>query len=175
MNRWAPVMLALCSSSCLLDNSLGGSLSEVFPLDHSRVEVHQNLEALQITYFRNRGVFLDVVARISISLQGEGVSADGGVPTIVLAPNTKVLLQGESTGGQRKCAVSHAPGGEPVRSLPRVKNGDLVITEGGQVGQPIKGNFSMLFEQEGGDIGFGRTLFGRFSSAESLDAGFGDP
>jgi hypothetical protein len=175
MRGWVAAVLMLCTSSCLLDNSLGGSLSEVFPLDLSRVEVHQNPEALQITYFRNRGVFLDVVVRLSVSLQGEGVAADGGVPTIVLAPDTRLVLQGESPTGQLKCAVSHAPGGEPVRSLPRVKNGDLVITEGGQIGQPIKGNFSMRFEQEGGDVGFGRTLFGRFSSGESMDAGFGDP
>ncbi|MDP2273548.1 MAG: hypothetical protein Q8K32_22600 [Archangium sp.] len=175
MKSWWPLALGVCLSSCLLDNSLGGSLSEVFPLDLSTVEVAQNPEALQITYFRNRGVFLDVVVRVSVSLQDEGVAPDGGVPTIVLAPGKRLELQGESPAGQLRCAVSHAPGGEPVRSLPRIKNGDIVITEGGNIGEPIKGNFSMLFEQEGGDVGFGRTLFGRFSSKESLDAGFGDP
>ena len=71
--------LAVSLSSCLLENSLGGSLGEVFPLDLSTVDVHQNEEALQVTYFRNRGVFLDVVVRVSISLQDDGVSADGGV------------------------------------------------------------------------------------------------
>jgi hypothetical protein len=167
--------LLLGFSSCLVDNSLGGSLSEVFPLDLSRVEVHQNHEALQVTYYRNRGVFLDVVVRVSVSLQDEGVAPDGGVPTLPLAPGTKIDLKGESPTGQQRCAVTHAPGGEPVRNMPRVKNGDIVITEGGQIGEPIKGNFSMLFEQEGGDIGFGRTLFGRFASGESIDAGFGDP
>ncbi len=170
-----PLALGVCLSSCLLDNSLGGSLSEVFPLELSTVEVAQNAEALQITYFRNRGVFLDVVVRVSVSLQDEGVAPDGGVPTIVLTPGKRLELQGESPAGQLRCAVSHAPGGEPVRSLPRIKNGDIVITEGGDIGEPIKGNFSVLFEQEGGDVGFGRTLFGRFSSKESLDAGFGDP
>lgn len=175
MKSWWPLALGLGLSSCLLDNSLGGSLSEVFPLDLSKVEVAQNPEALQITYFRNRGVFLDVVVRVSVSLQDEGVAADGGVPTLVLTPGKRLELKGESPAGQLRCAVTHAPGGEPVRSLPRIKNGDIVITEGGNIGEPIKGNFSMLFEQEGGDVGFGRTLFGRFSSKESLDAGFGDP
>lgn len=175
MKFWVPLALGFSLSSCLLDNSLGGSISEVFPLDLSTVEVAQNDEALQVTYFRNRGVFLDVVVRISVSLQDEGVAPDGGVPTLALTPGKRLELQGESPAGQLRCAVTHAPGGEPVRSLPRIKNGDIVITEGGAIGEPIKGNFSMLFEQEGGDVGFGRTLFGRFSSKESLDAGFGDP
>jgi hypothetical protein len=175
MKQWAVLAAGLCASSCLVDNSLGGSLSEVFPLDLSRVEVAQNHEALQVTYFRNRGVFLDVVVRVSVSLQDEGVAPDGGIPTLVLKPGTTIKLQGDSPTGQQRCAVNNAPGGEPTRSMPRVKNGDLVITEGGEIGQPIKGNFSMLFEQEGGDVGFGRTLFGRFASNESLDAGFGDP
>ena len=167
--------LGLCLVSCGQDNSLGGSLGEVFPLDLSTVTVAQNFEALQITYFRNRGVFLDVVVRVSVSLQGEGVAADGGVPTIELKPGQKLELQGMSPTGELKCAVSHAPGGEPTRSLPHVKKGDLVIIEGGTIGVPIKGNFSMLFEAEGGDVGFGRTLVGTFAVKESKDAGFGDP
>ena len=167
--------LLLGLSSCLVDNSLGGSLGEVFPLDLSRVEVHQNYEALQVTYYRNRGVFLDVVVRVSVSLQDEGVAADGGIPTLPLKPGTRIELQGDSPTGQERCAVTTAPGGEPTRNMPRIKNGDLIITEGGEIGAPIKGNFSMLFEQEGGDVGFGRTLYGRFASKESIDAGFGDP
>ena len=175
MKGWAPLALGLCLASCGQDNSLSGSLSEVFPLDLSTVEVNQNLEALQITYYRNRGVFLDVVVRVSVSLQDEGVAPDGGVPTIALKAGKKLELGGESPTGQQRCAVNHAPGGEPVRSLPRVKKGDIVITEGGKIGQAMKGNFSMLFEQEGGDVGFGRTLVGTFAVKESLDAGFGDP
>lgn len=167
--------LGLALTSCGVDNGLSGSLSEVFPLDLSKVEVAQNDEALQVTYYRNRGVFLDVVVRVSVSLQDEGVAADGGVPTIALKPGKRLALQGESPTGQLRCAVTHAPGGEPVRSLPRVKKGDLEITEGGTIGKPMKGNFSMLFEAEGGDVGFGRTLVGTFAVTESLDAGFGDP
>ncbi len=175
MKGWVPLALGLCLASCGQDNSLGGSLSEVFPLDLSTAEVNQNLEALQITYFRNRGVFLDVVVRVSVSLQDEGVAPDGGVPTILLKPGKKLELSGDSPAGQLRCAVSHAPGGEPVRSLPRVKKGDLVITEGGKIGEPMRGNFSMLFEAQGGDVGFGRTLVGTFAVKESVDAGFGDP
>ena len=174
MKGWGALGLGLFLASCGLDNSLGGSLGEVFPLEISRVEVAQNDEAMQVTYYRNRGVFLDVVVRVSVSLQDEGVAPDGGVPTIVLEAGKKLDLMGESPTGQLKCAVSHAPGGEPTRSLPRVKKGDLEILQGGTIGEPMRGNFSMLFEAEGGDIGFGRTLLGTFAVKESLDAGFND-
>lgn len=160
-------------ASCGLDNSLGGSLSEVFPLDISTAEVARNDEALQVTYFRNRGVFLDVVARISVSLKVEGVSEDGGVPVLVPKEGTRIEVVGDYAPGNPRCAVTTAPGGEPVRNLPRIKRGDFTITSGGEYGEVTSGNFSVLFEQEGGDVGFGRTLFGNFKG-ELRDAGFGE-
>lgn len=181
MKRLTAPLAALALASCGLDNSLGGSLSEVFPLDLSRAEVAQNHEALQVTYFRNRGVFLDVVARVSVSLQAADadgnplMAPDGGIATIELKPGLRLDLAGRSPTGQLRCAVTHAPGGEPVRNLPPIEKGDLVIDQGGLIGGPMRGNFSMLFKQEGGDVGFGRTLFGTFATKESLDAGFGDP
>lgn len=171
--RLLTALLLCLGLSCAPENGLGGSMGEVFPLDVSKVDVHQNEEALQITYLLNRGVFLDVVARVSVSLSTDGVSADGGVPSIELKPGARIDLAGLAPSGVLRTSVTHAPGGEPVRNMPKVMRGDLVITEGGQVGQLTSGNFSMLFEQEGGDIGFGRTLNGRFS-AISKDAGF-DP
>ncbi|MFZ5441577.1 MAG: hypothetical protein ACOZQL_16340 [Myxococcota bacterium] len=175
MSRRASIVVlgAVVLSSCALDNSLGGSLGEVFPLDISRVEVQKNDEALQITYLRNRGVFLDVVVRVSVSMADEGSSADGGVPSLELKPGARIPLEGFAPTGVLRAAVTHAPGGEPVRNLPQVKKGDLFITEGGGIGEVTKGNFSMLFEQEGGDVGFGRTLSGTFSGM-TLDAGFGE-
>jgi hypothetical protein len=160
-------------AACGLDNSLGGSLGEVFPLDISKVEVAKNDEAMQVTYLRNRGTFLDVVVRVSVSLASDGVAADGGVAPLELKPGTRISLEADAPTGVWRTAVTHAPGGEPVRSLPRVKKGDLVITRGGGVGEVTGGNFSMLFEQEGGDVGFGRTLTGTFSGM-TLDAGFGE-
>lgn len=160
-------------ASCGLDNSLGGSLSEVFPLDISTVEVARNDEAMQVTYFRNRGVFLDVVARVSVSLRLEGEAEDGGVPYVVPKAGTKLEVVGEYAPGNPRCAVTTAPGGEPVRNLPRIRRGDFTIIEGGNEGEVTSGNFSVLFEQEGGDVGFGRTLFGNFKG-ELRDAGFGE-
>ncbi|MGV3624736.1 MAG: hypothetical protein ACO1OB_28205 [Archangium sp.] len=160
-------------ASCGLDNSLGGSLSEVFPLEISTVEVARNEEAMQVTYFRNRGVFLDVVARVSVSLQIDGVLEDGGVPHVAPEPGTKIEVVGDYAPGNPRCAVTTAPGGEPVRNLPRIQRGDFTITSGGDYGEDTAGNFSVLFEQEGGDVGFGRTLFGTFRG-ELRDAGFGE-
>jgi hypothetical protein len=104
----------------------------------------------------------------------EGDDYDCSIAVVrVLVVDDRVVPRVARAAVALRASVTHAPGGEPVRNLPKVARGDLVITEGGQVGTLTSGNFSMLFEQEGGDIGFGRTLNGRFS-AISRDAGF-DP
>jgi hypothetical protein len=61
-----------------------------------------------------------------------------------------------------------------VRLLPGVKHGSLEIFEGGQAGQLTRGRFSILFEDQGGDLGTGRTLNGNFLGV-AADAGFGLP
>lgn len=158
---WLAALCAAFASGCAVDNSLGGSIGEVFPLEVSRVEVYRNEEALQITYYRNRGVFLDVVVRIGLALKD-----------IDLKPGTRVPLEGEYAPNHPRVSVSHAPGGEPIRLLPPVQKGELNLTGGGPAGTVTSGNFSMLFAGEGGDIGEGRTLSGNFS-ALAVDAGFG--
>jgi hypothetical protein len=155
-------------ASCGPDNALGGSVGAVFPLETSRVQVAVNDEALQVTYLLNRGVFLDVVARVSVSLRD-----------VALRPGVVVPLGGLTGDGGvgpapvQRCTVTHAPGGEPVRALPPVVRGDLVLRQGGAPGQLTRGDFSMLFASEGGDLGQGRTLSGSFS-AVAVDAGFGE-
>ena len=151
-------LLAACGG----DNALSGSVSELFPLDVSRVEVARNAEAFQVTYFNNRGLFLDVVARVSVYVADV---PDGGW-------SRPIPLVGASDAGVLRCVVAHAPGGEPVRLLPGVKNGSLEISEGGQAGQLTRGRFSILFEDQGGDLGGGRTLNGNFLGV-ATDAGFG--
>ncbi len=159
---WAGVLAAaLFFSSCAVENGLGGSISEVFPLEVSRVEVYRNDEALQVTYYRNRGVFLDVVVRLAVALKD-----------VDLKPGNKVVLEGEYAPFHPRASVTHAPGGEPVRSLPPVQKGELTLSGGGPVGTVTTGSFSMLFAAEGGDLGGGRTLNGSFN-AVALDAGFG--
>ena len=167
------IALLAVASSCAADNVLGGSVSELFPLDVSRVEVQKNDEALQVTYLRNRGVFLDVVVRVSISTRVEGMSEDGGRVSYEFKAGNRIPLKGTDPYGVQRVSVTHAPGGEPVRNFPEVTNGDLLITGGGEIGEETSGNFSMVFAKEGGDLGFGRTLTGTFRG-ETLDAGFGE-
>lgn len=149
--------------ACGGDAALSGSIGEIFALDTSRMEVRRNDQALQLTYLRNRGVFLDVVVRVAVSLD-----------EVELKPGARIDLGGATDGGTLRTSVVHAPGGEPVRNLPRVKRGDMIIYEGGNIGEVTRGNFSMLFENEGGDLGQGRTLVGNFGG-EAMDAGFGEP
>ncbi len=157
--KWLSLILTL--SSCGPDVVLGGSLEQLIPLDVSGVSVYRNDEGLQVTYTRSRGLFLDVVMRMTVSLSG-------------LAPGVKAVnLVGDWRPGNPRVTFAHAPGGEPVRLLPRVKRGDLALTEGGGVGVLTKGNFSVVFEDTGGDFGAGRSLNGRFLGT-AQDAGFGD-
>jgi hypothetical protein len=125
--------------------------------------VRRNEQALQVTYLLNRGVFLDVVARMAVAIDD-----------VEIKPGVRINLAGTTDAGVLRTSVVHAPGGEPVRNLPEVTRGDLIIYEGGQIGENTKGNFSMLFSGEGGDLGQGRTLVGRFAGV-ATDGGFGDP
>lgn len=147
------------ASGCAGDNSLGGSVSELFPLEVSRVEVRRNSEALQLSYYNNRGEDIDLVARVTVATQG-----------IDLRPGKKIDLAGEYQPGHLRTSVIHLAWGEPVRNLPPVKSGDLSLSGGGNPGEGTRGNFSMSFDQ-GGDLGAGRTLYGNFASP-ALDGGF---
>lgn len=163
MRTGACALLVLFASACGGgDNSLGGSVSELFPLEVSRVQVLRNDEALQVSYYRNRGADVDLVVRVTVALQG-----------VALSPGEKIDLSGEYAPGHLRTTVVHIAGGEPARALPPVKTGDLVVTRGGGVDEETAGNFSMSFEQNG-NYGSGRTLYGNFRSVAE-DAGFGDP
>jgi hypothetical protein len=156
-------LASLTLLACGGDNVLSGSISEIFDLSVSRMEVRRNDQALQVTYLRNRGVFLDVVARVAISLDG-----------VELKKGTQINLAGMTDGGTLRTSVVHAPGGEPVRNLPEITRGDMIVIEGGAIGETTRGNFSMLFSSNGGDLGQGRTLVGSFGGM-TLDAGYGEP
>lgn len=164
-------LLAACVLlvGCGADNSLGGSVSELFPLGISNVEVLRNDFAIQVTYYANRGTFLDVVARVVVSTS----LLDGG--TVDMSRPVTINLAGESSPGHQITSVAHAPGGEATRNFPNVKNGDMNLFEIGAENKPTRGNFSMAFDTKGGDLGQGRTLLGTFAVSRTKDAGFGDP
>lgn len=152
---------------CGNENQLGGSVGELFPLNVSKVDVLRNDYAFQVIYYSNHDTFLDVVARITVST----LETDGGF--MDLKPGMTLKLQGEYAPGHQRTSVAHVPGGEAVRNFPDVKLGDLKLDEIGLENLPSKGNFSMLFDSVGGDIGQGRTLTGSFSVPRTKDAGYG--
>ena len=172
MRRALSLATILVMSACTPDNTLGGSLGEVIDLTVTEVIAYRNTEALQLIYTRNRGVFLDIVIRVTISLQTQ--AEDGTITTVEPEPGSRILLQGDWRAGNPRTTVAHAPGGEPIRNLPRIRSGDLQISRGGMSGGLTSGSFAMRFEDNGGDIGFGRTLNSNFVANQTRDAGFGE-
>ena len=75
---------------CSSDNSLGGSMSEVFPLSVSTVDILRNDQAFQVSYYNNNGNNVDLVARIVVALDGWNFVAGTDFP-----------LQGEDDAGDR--------------------------------------------------------------------------
>lgn len=151
----ALVALVACGGA----NSLGGSVSELFPLEVSKVEVLRNEEAFQVSYYANRGTGVDLVAKVTVATQG-----------LELKPGESIPLDGEYAPGHPRTTVIHLAQGEPVRQLPLVDQGDLHLDGGGEPGQMTSGDFSMSFQD--GEYGGGRNLYGSFQ-ALAVDAGFG--
>jgi hypothetical protein len=141
-------------------NSLSGSVEELFSLEVSRVEVLRNAEAFQVSYYRNNGFDVDLVARLTVATEG-----------IELRPGSKVDLSGNTPAGLARATVVHVAAGEPARIFGLVDKGDLELDEGGGAGEPTRGDFSMSFRR-GEGYGAGRSLEGRFASL-AMDAGFG--
>jgi hypothetical protein len=162
MSGWklAGLLASVGLWGCGESNSLSGSVEELFSLEVSRVEVLRNAEALQVSYYRNNGLDVDLVARVTVATEG-----------IDLRPDSKVNLAGNTPSGVARTTVVHLAAGEPARVFALVDKGDLELDEGGGIGQPTRGDFSMSF-QRGDGYGAGRSLEGRFSSV-ALDAGFG--
>jgi hypothetical protein len=158
--RLSGLLAAVGLLGCGGPNSLSGSVEELFSLEVSRVEVLRNAEALQVSYYRNNGLDVDLVARLSVATEG-----------LELKPGSKVNLSGTTDSGVARATVVHLAAGEPARVFAAVDKGDLELDEGGGIDQPTRGNFSLSFKR-GDEYGAGRSLEGRFSST-AMDAGFG--
>ena len=158
--RLSGLVAGLGLLGCGPSNSLSGSVEELFSLEVSRVEVLRNEEALQVSYYRNNGLDVDLVARVTVATEG-----------LELKPGSKVNLSGKTDSGRLRTTVVHLAAGEPARIFAEVDKGDLELDEGGGIHQPTRGNFSMSFKK-GEDYGSGRSLEGRFA-ALAMDAGFG--
>ena len=154
---WVLLVLVGCGG----DNSLGGSVSALFPLDVSQVEILRNEEAIQLSYYNNNGPDIDLVARVTVE-----------VGDLDFHSGVKVPLEGEYAPGHPRTTVGHQRAGEPERYFGTVHRGILSLDLGGEPTQPTRGSFSMLFDT-GSDYGAGRDITGNFAGV-AKDAGF-DP
>jgi hypothetical protein len=158
--RLSGLLAAVGLLGCGGANSLSGSVEELFSLEVSRVEVLRNAEAFQVSYYRNNGLDVDLVARLTVATEG-----------IELRPGSKVDLAGLTPSGLARATVVHVAAGEPARVFGPVEKGDLELDEGGGIGESTRGDFSMSFKR-GEGYGAGRSLEGRFTSL-AFDAGYG--
>lgn len=143
------------------DNSLSGSLSEVFDLDVSTVHVIRNDEALVVSYEHNAGRDIDLVLRFTLALD-----------QLPMQNGKSVKLDGFTDGGTLRATFLHNAAGEPARVLPDVSIGEFTLDKGGNPGDDTSGSFSASFVSDG-TYGSGRAVSGRFH-ATALDGGYGD-
>jgi len=143
------------------DNSLDGSLSEVFDLDVSTVHVLRNDDALVVSYEHNSGRDIDLVLRFTLALD-----------QLTLQTGRTVNIAGSTDGGVLRATFLHNAAGEPARVLPDVSIGQFTLDQGGNPGDDTRGNFSASFVSDG-SYGSGRAVTGNFH-AIALDGGFGD-
>ena len=70
---WAAAAVAASLACGNGDNSLDGSLSEVFDLDVSTVHVLRNDDALVVSYEHNAGRDIDLVLRFTLALDQQAL------------------------------------------------------------------------------------------------------
>ena len=151
--------VTLAALACGGENSLGGSVDALFPLQVSFVKIRRNDEAFQVSYYNNREHDIDLVAQVTVALYG-----------LTVEDGKAIDLSGEYDAGHPRAVVVHAAADEAPRTMPVIRQGDLVIRQGGNPDQQTVGDFSVGFV-EGSDYGAGRTLYGNFTGL-CLDAGF---
>jgi hypothetical protein len=142
------------------ENSLDGSLSEVFDLDVSTVHVLRNDDALVVSYEHNAGRDIDLVLRFTLAMD-----------QLSLQSGRRVNIAGFTDGGTLRATFLHNAAGEPARVLPDVSIGEFTLDQGGNPGDDTKGSFSASFVSDG-SYGSGRAVSGSFH-AIALDGGYG--
>jgi hypothetical protein len=166
MTRRSVVLLAalgvVASLACGQgDNSLTGSLSEVFDLDVSTVHVIRNDQAMVVSYEHNAGRDIDLVLRFTVALD-----------QLPMQTGRSQKIDGYTDGGVLRATFLHNAAGEPARVLPDVSIGEFTLDKGGNPGDDTSGSFSASFVSDG-SYGSGRAVSGRFH-ATALDGGYGD-
>lgn len=165
MTRSSPFLLVAGAIAVSLacgkgDNSLDGSLSEVFDLDVSTVHVLRNDDALVVSYEHNAGRDIDLVLRFTLALD-----------QLTLQTGRTTNIAGTTDAGTLRATFLHNAAGEPARVLPDVSIGEFTLDTGGNPGDDTRGSFSASFVSDG-SYGSGRAVSGNFH-AIALDGGYG--
>ena len=155
------LLVALAMACGQGENSLTGSLSEVFSLDVSTAHVLRNDQAFVVSYEANNGRDIDLVLRFTLALD-----------QLTLKTGKGENLAGLTDGGILRATFLHNAAGEPARVLPAVSIGEFTLDQGGNPGEDTKGSFGASFVSDG-SYGSGRAVSGTFH-AVAIDAGFGD-
>ena len=95
---WGALLLAvtLAVLACGGENSLGGSVDALFPLQVSFVKIRRNDEAFQVSYYNNREHDIDLVAQVTVALKG-----------LAVTPGQAIDLAGEYDSGHPRAVVVH--------------------------------------------------------------------
>jgi hypothetical protein len=155
------LLVALAMACGQGENTLTGSLSEVFSLDVSTVHVLRNDQAFVVSYEANNGRDIDLVLRFTLALDQ---------PTLKTGHSENIA--GLTDGGTLRATFLHNAAGEPARVLPAVSIGAFTLDQGGNPGDDTRGSFGVSFVSDG-SYGAGRAVSGTFH-AVAIDAGFGD-
>ena len=149
MRKLATLLSLLASTGCGV-NVLDGSLSEAYDLAFSDVKVQRGQQAMAVTYLAASGN--ETVAKLTVDLSGVALSGGGSIN-----------LAEDYAPGHPRATVTRAMQNEPVLVLPQIDQGQLSLSAPPDPGNTISGSFHILFGQ-GGDLGAGRTLDGKFTA-----------
>lgn len=157
--------LVLCGCGCGTPY-LEGSLGQLFALQYDEARLQLAPQDLAVLFVKRRGA---------------GVGADGGVETAAnedypfkvtmalwdggIAPNVAIDLTEESAAGVQRGVFSRSVLNDPRTTFPRATRAELTFDRIPEVGQSVKGNFHVTFE-DGVEAASGRTVFGPFDVKE---------
>ena len=167
------VLFVACSPA----NSLQGSMGELVSLGFNQVTVKLAQNQLVVSYLQSSdGGGLTMPFQLAVNAPDGGFQANSTLLVSGL-PQDGGVDGGETDAGLDGGGTTSADGGEVVyavanRSVPAdprmfspIDRGHIDIVQLPVVGQPVSGDFFVVFTyQTDGSLGSGRTVYGNFSA-----------
>ena len=113
MSGWklAGLLASVGLWGCGEANALSGSVEELFSLEVSRVEVLRNVEALQVSYYRNNGLDVDLVRKRWLKLPVGAVTGWRGYALFTAAALRQMGLRPETLAAHKQVVAVGATAG----------------------------------------------------------------